>query len=274
MTPTWDISLERPPEVVAIGRHAHGFEETDRYCLPDLWSLHLYGYEASLDIEGTKISIMPGYAGVIPPGKSVEYRYVGVSVHIFVHFRITSLTLQSHKIVAMQDLGDRYENQYQRLYEVIGSFGTDPSRVNARVWDLLWDLASHTTQPLLPPDLHPAVKKATEIIARNLNTPIVIESLANEVGVSYSYLAKLFQQSFGLTVIAYIQARRLERAIHLLERSTLPVKAVAFSVGFSDLHHFNKSIRNRYGASPRKIREAFLETGQSQELMDALIIKS
>jgi len=252
----WDIPLGEPPHVVAIGRNAHGFEPKDSYCLPDLWSLHLYGYEASLRVDDFEFPIRPGTIGLTPPGMTMETRYKGISVHIYVHFRAQG---KPEKIPAMQNLGGQYDETYRRLYEMNGKVPDQSERVNARVWDLLWHLTTLQRRDSRSMTMHPAVKRASERIAKHLSEPISIDALAQDVGVSYSYLARLFQATYGETVVAYIRRERLERAVHLLQRSTLPIKAVAASVGIPDLQHFNKAMRQQYSQSPRAIRERYTD---------------
>jgi len=256
MTTRWDLPLGSPPQVEAIGRNAHGFEPVDRYCLPDLWSLHLYGYEALLKVGDLEMPVRPGYLGLTPPGTTLETRYFGISVHIYAHFRLASEGGQIRRGPVMQDIGDNYDDVYRRLYEVSGALAESPGRVNARLWDLLWEVTTELEPLDRDVTLHPAVRKAMEIISKELSEPLSVESLASEVGVSEGYLARLFQDSFGESTHAYMRRQRLERAAHLLKRSTLPIKAIAHSVGIPDLQHFNKAVRARYGASPRQLRHS------------------
>ena len=127
----WEIPLDQPPKVAAIGRHAHGFQPIDRFCLPDLWMLHLYSYNAELKIENLQLPIRPSYVGLVPPGKATEYRYQGISVHVFVHFRLQETGKVMRRIPAMQDLGDRYDAAYRRLFDVIAGFTEERERVDA-----------------------------------------------------------------------------------------------------------------------------------------------
>ena len=42
------IALQEPPIPVAMGVGVHGVQSPeDRYCLPALWSLHVYGYRGT-----------------------------------------------------------------------------------------------------------------------------------------------------------------------------------------------------------------------------------
>ncbi|RYG42948.1 AraC family transcriptional regulator [bacterium] len=249
----WDVPLDKPPEIVNIGRNAHGYVASDRYRLKDLWSLHLYGYHGRLRLDGREFAIEPGMVGITPPGTLMEYRYVGLSVHLYAHFHLGAGP--SQRVEALQRLGPRHDSIYARFYEGVGRFATEPRRVEARLWDLLWEVAL-LSRPDLPPEdeLHPAVRLAMTTIERHLAEPLSVAEIAARANVSPSYLSRLFREAFGETVVATIRHRRLERAAYLLGRSSLPIKEIAIAVGLPDLQHFNKAMRTRYGASPREWR--------------------
>jgi len=255
----WDISLENPPEVVSISTNIHGIKPIDRYRLPELWSLHVYGYLGRLIVDGNDLPIRPGYVSIAPPMTIMEYHYVGISTHIYVHLRLPPPgNGPLRRIRAMQDLGTGYNALYNQLAEVIPHSRSEPARVNARVWDVLWQLSSRTEDDERESAIHPAAKRAAEIIERNLVKALTVSDLAQDVGVSYSYLARLFHDAYGESVVGFIRKRRIERAVHLIERTTLPIKTIAASVGMPDLQYFNKTMRSELGASPREIRRRYM----------------
>lgn len=248
---SWSLPLTSAPEAVAMGRNAHGFVPVDRYCLQDLWSLHLYGYEATVKVDGHEFEVAPGHIGITPPGATLETHYRGISVHIYVHFRASG---DVRVVPAMHALGERYDEVYRRLYSVHSQLSIEPIRVNTCLWDVLWSLVETPQGNQNEIVGHPAVMAAVERISQRLCESISVEELAEEVGVSKSYLAKLFHATYGETVISFIRRQRMERALHLLQRSKLPIKAIAQSVGMADLQHFNKAIRESFGQSPRAVR--------------------
>ena len=249
----WDLPLGDPPLVVAAGRNAHGFVPKDRYRLPDLWSLHLYGYEAECRVDGTALPIRPGFLGLTPPGATLETRYRGVSVHLYVHFQASG---ETRRVRAMQDLGTAYDATYERLYAGIARLPHEPRRVAAALWDLLWGLAERPASPSARRTGHAAVRRAEEDIERRLSEPLRVTEIAETAGVSAGYLARLFREAHGTTVVGYLSERRVERAVHLLQRSTLPIKSIAATVGMPDLQRFNKALRARCGMGPRALRGA------------------
>lgn len=78
--------------------------------------------------------------------------------------------------------------------------------------------------------------------------------VVRHAGISSRHLPRLFHQALGTTVIGYIRARRVKRAVSLLTRSEQPIKNIAAAVGIPDLAAFNKTIRELTGKAPRAHR--------------------
>ncbi|MDX1934879.1 MAG: helix-turn-helix transcriptional regulator [Capsulimonadales bacterium] len=250
----WPIDLRTPPEVVSLGVGQHGFQGKERFHLPDLWCLHFYPYTATVRLGDQFFPIRPGFAGLIPPNTRIEYDYPAVSQHLFVHFRCVS-TRPTERILAMQDLGTDFSRFYGRLEQAVRGVRYPAHRTQARVWDLLCELTERGGKAMEDTAItHPAVQFAVARIELRMGGTISVADLAREAQVSYSYLGRLFQAAFGMTVVAYIRARRMQRAEHLLRHSTLPIKVIAATVGLPDLHLFNKCVRKTLGQSPRAIR--------------------
>lgn len=251
--PNWQIPLERPPQVVALGRNAHGFVPSDRYRLDTLWSLHLYDYDAVQYLDGSAVKIRPGCVGVTPPGTMMETHYFGISVHIYAHFQLPAGP--TRPVAALTDLGEHYPALYAELYDAVGKFSREPVWASARVWNALWKVVSFSGNEVPGPSvMHPAVRKACDIIEQNLNARISVTELAYQADVAPGYLTRLFQEHLGESVVGHIRRRRMERASDLLLKSSLPIKMIASAVGFTDLQQFNKAMRAHFGVGPRELR--------------------
>ncbi len=255
----WPIGLETPPVVRACSIGVHGIRGDESFHLSDLWCLHFYNYSGQLDVGDQRFPIRPGFAGVIPPDTQIHYHYHGRCQHLYAHFSVGESDRPAAapaSIPAMQDLGDDFGRYFASLSEVMETGRSSPGyRVRARVWDILIDLASRSNPGTSSvPSIHPAVEHAVRQVEIGLAEPISVARLALEADISYSYLGKLFQRAFGITAVEYIRSRRMVLAEHLLRHTSLPVKTIAASVGISDLHLFNKTIRSTFGVSPRKLR--------------------
>ena len=74
-------------------------------------------------------------------------------------------------------------------------------------------------------------------------TDFSISSLCMEVGISHPHLLRLFKEKYGITLIKYLNEKRIEYARQLLKTTDLSVKSVASSSGFSDELHFMKTFK-------------------------------
>jgi AraC-like DNA-binding protein len=97
-------------------------------------------------------------------------------------------------------------------------------------------------------------------IARRFHDPdFSIRALAHSQGVSSRYLQRLLEMS-GLPFTARLNEHRLQRAFALLTQekgcSVARIADVALSVGFSDISHFNRLFRARFGDSPTGVRRS------------------
>jgi len=77
-----------------------------------------------------------------------------------------------------------------------------------------------------------------------------LETLAAEVGVSYSWFRRSFQTQTGLTPQRFRGLQRLDRACQLLADSSLPVGEVARDLGFSSQAYFARVFRKETGLTP------------------------
>ena len=62
----------------------------------------------------------------------------------------------------------------------------------------------------------------------------------------------------GTTFTEFLRQQRLARAYRLLgdpAQKDRNVADLAYAAGFSDLSHFNRAFRRRYGVTPREIRK-------------------
>lgn len=100
------------------------------------------------------------------------------------------------------------------------------------------------------------VKRACDFIANNYANQITIADVAAGVGVCRSLLTRAFQQHMDVSPVRYLTQYRMDQACLLLRGSDLPIKAVAYSVGFEDPLYFSRRFREVVGMSPREYAES------------------
>jgi AraC family transcriptional activator of mtrCDE len=81
-----------------------------------------------------------------------------------------------------------------------------------------------------------------------------LDSLGDIAGLSRSVFSDHFKEAFGRTAIDCLKEIRLRRAAHLLATTELPVKTVAFKVGFKSRSYFSRAFKDFFGLDPAGYR--------------------
>ena len=81
-----------------------------------------------------------------------------------------------------------------------------------------------------------------------------LSELAEEAGVSVTYLCRVFKAYTGKTVVAYLVERRIQAAIWKLREDDTKVLAIALACGFNDLAYFNRVFKRVVGMTPSAYR--------------------
>jgi AraC family transcriptional regulator, positive regulator of tynA and feaB len=92
--------------------------------------------------------------------------------------------------------------------------------------------------------------------ARLREAGLTVADVAAEVGISERYVHKLMARS-GTSFMDYVIDRRLDGAAKDIDDPAMqrrPIGAIAFDWGFSDLSHFTRRFKQRYGCRPRDFR--------------------
>ena len=76
-----------------------------------------------------------------------------------------------------------------------------------------------------------------------------LTELAKEAGMSQSKFSRLFRDTYGVTVFAYLRDARLDLASQMLSQGK-SVTETAFDVGYENLSHFSKVFKMRFGILP------------------------
>jgi AraC family transcriptional regulator, regulatory protein of adaptative response / DNA-3-methyladenine glycosylase II len=90
--------------------------------------------------------------------------------------------------------------------------------------------------------------------------PPTVELLAARLGVSDRHLRRIFETTFGVSPLQYLQTRRLLTAKQLLADTDLPITQIALASGYNSLRRFNAAFVEHYGLNPTSLRK---EGGQS-----------
>ena len=100
-----------------------------------------------------------------------------------------------------------------------------------------------------------AVRRAAGYIREHLTEELTLEDIARAAGLSPNYFSTLFRQVNGQTLWDYVTARRIERAMRLLEMDRgQTILDIATQCGFNNTANFNKMFKKHTGRTPSEYR--------------------
>ena len=99
------------------------------------------------------------------------------------------------------------------------------------------------------------VQQVIQYIRAHLGEDLNLKQLAAQVYLSPSHLIRLFREETQHSPHEYIVLLRMDRAKYLLKTTSIPIKAIAFEVGYRSEASFSGAFTDRIGISPRKFRE-------------------
>jgi LacI family transcriptional regulator len=111
-----------------------------------------------------------------------------------------------------------------------------------------------STDVLAIEDRHLA--RAVRFIREHACEGITVEDVLEHVPLSRSVFERRFDQLFGHTPKAEILRARLDRLKQLLAETELPLKQIAFKVGFEHAEYMNVFFKERTGQTPGQYRAA------------------
>lgn len=97
--------------------------------------------------------------------------------------------------------------------------------------------------------------KALDIIRLNLGNDINVLDIANELGLSVSYLERIFKDITNSTIKKYIYITKMELIRDELTNSNESLEKIFKKYGFSSMAQFVYQFKQIYGITPRKYRE-------------------
>ena len=101
------------------------------------------------------------------------------------------------------------------------------------------------------------IRNALRFIDRNPGETIALSQLADAAHMSRDHFIRMFYHEVGVTPIRYITERKMLRARLQLASTSLPVKDIAASLGYSDFSYFSRIFRKETLLTPLQYRASF-----------------
>lgn len=100
----------------------------------------------------------------------------------------------------------------------------------------------------------PAVQKVINYIDFNYQEDLSLKKIASLFSISPSYLSALFRKETGTTLTEYVNSKRIDVSVSLLNTSDFSIQNIAAQVGFLDVNYYTRIFKKQKGLSPSAYR--------------------
>ena len=104
--------------------------------------------------------------------------------------------------------------------------------------------------PAESPHFSSKIMEIHHYITENFRESINLDELCFLFNTNKTTLCSQFRQTFGLTVIDYVNKLKIKEARKLLREGKQNVTQIALGLGFSSLHYFSRTFKQYEGMSP------------------------
>jgi AraC-like DNA-binding protein len=254
------------PELVDLGERREEANSRFRIGPHAHWVL-CYVVEGSsrIGIEGRMEAVLrPGSIACLPPNFSHCGQHGLEPKHhlLWVSFQLNRIESRHpewklfqalHRVQFAHDLGHLEHHFRQLTREATTPSIHQASGVRLALDSLVLEVVRGLTEPkkiLSLVSVHPAISKALTILETKFRTNWSVNELAEEVGLSRSRLAELFNLEVGYSVHKFLNKVRVRHAEKLLGHSELAVGEIASECGFATIQHFSRVFKEVNGQSP------------------------
>lgn len=224
-----------------------------------------YGH---FEINNQSYSLGPDQGFILRKGNKVKYYptegqwtyfWIGLSGGKFKEF-IQRSTLESASVI---DFAPN-SNVSRTMKDIINDSFSEQNRKHHDLWffhklsELLYHICLEFPQETAMENTYVEqtyAEIAHDYISNNYSRDLQIAEIANYVGISRSYLYRLFKERYTLSPQQYLMFKKMELAKQLLSHSHIQIKEVASAIGYSDQLLFSKNFKRIEGLSPSSYRK-------------------
>lgn len=102
---------------------------------------------------------------------------------------------------------------------------------------------------------HQTVNKVIMYINDELENDLTVESIANKFHISTSHLSRIFREHVGITLVEYLNVRRVEESQYYLRHTNKSITSISEQFHFCNQSYFTRIFKKYTGVTPKHFRD-------------------
>ena len=132
-------------------------------------------------------------------------------------------------------------------------------RINGKLNDLLtllmessWHREAHTNAPKKM-----EISRVKSFLDEHYEEKLSLESVASHFFIDKHYLARLFKEQYGVTLVTYLQQVRITHAKRMLRFTDKSIEEIGLECGIGELNYFSRVFKKLEGVSPSEFQRVW-----------------
>lgn len=151
---------------------------------------------------------------------------------------------------------DRISSDYARKIEQITSLESGHKLMKEMVRKYCLLVKNHSMKKYSS-----LIQKVIKLIDSDLTANLSLKNISAELNVNPSYLSNQFKKVTDITLTDYVNQKRIEYAILLLNTTSLQIQTIAQYCGIPDVNYFTKIFKKIVHKTPSEYRKGILDKG-------------
>ncbi len=167
--------------------------------------------------------------------------------HQLVYSRGNALSLYMRRLMTQVANDSRQTTTpYELFYEVGSALLKSHRDTSGRI------AAIKASRPSTRKELFARLETAKQVLEQQFDQPVRMADVASSAALSEFHFYRSFKSVYGISPHQFLLKKKIERSAELIAKGNLTLTAIAYQVGFSDIHSFSKAFRQHLGSSPSK----------------------
>ena len=155
-------------------------------------------------------------------------------------------------------------SHYSTIISAIYTLGSSSDyirdmRINGKLNDLLkilmessWHRGNSSNAPKKM-----EISQVKSFLDEHYKEKLSLESVASHFFIDKHYLARLFKEQYGVTLVTYLQQVRITHAKRMLRFSDKSIEEIGLECGIGELNYFSRVFKKLEGVSPSGFRRVW-----------------
>lgn len=237
-----------------------GSSDSGRHTAPNMAGLIIpLGGSAKFSLDGTPYLMKTGTIVHAGPGMRIDIDVLHEEVwqYVVIHYCLLENDLgkfpyfHEHFIMTVQENNALSEIAHELMKNYITPTNLAKIKTRQLFFKLIETVLMSSAKEV---DNDDQMEKAVKFIHEHYEKSILIQNIANELGVERRRFAYLFERYTGLSPLNYLTEVRMRHAKELL-RNGCSVMEAAEKVGYSDSFYFSRVFKKQTGLSPTQFKK-------------------